>query len=123
MPLAEKLEEAIPELLIPLFVDDLGLTGKADHAARCLGFLLEHSLVYGYLPNVEKSFYVYKVEDEDLVREAFNSRSLDIQMSRGCDYLGGFVGSAASKHEWLEAKCKMWAQTVETLAQFSVKYS
>ena len=79
-------------------------------------------MVYGYLSGVEKLFYVCKVEDEDVVREAFERHSLDIQMSRGRDYLGGFICSAASKHMWLEAKCKMWATAVATLAQIAMKY-
>ena len=87
-----------------------------------LEFLLEHRPAYGYLPEVEKSYYVCKAEDEDVAREAFERRSLDIQMSHGRDYLGGFIGSAASKHVWLEAKCKMWVTAVATLAQIAVKY-
>jgi hypothetical protein len=46
-------------------------------------------------------FYICKAEDEDTARQAFESFGLNINYSRGQRYLGGFIGSAEKKEEWL----------------------
>ena len=53
MSLAKKLGEAILEQLKPLFADDLGSVGKAEHAVQCLEFLFDHIAAYGYHPEVK----------------------------------------------------------------------
>jgi nucleoside-diphosphate-sugar epimerase len=56
---------------------------------------------YGYFPDPGKSYYICKAEDEDAARQACESFGLDINYLRGQRYLGGFIGSAEKKEEWL----------------------
>ena len=37
----------------------------------------------------------------------------------GRGYLGGFIGSADSKEDWLNGKVADWAEAVETLAKIT----
>ncbi len=47
---------------------------------------------------------------------------LDIQYSHGQSNLGGFIGSNASKVEWLVSMVIMWVAAVETLALVAGNY-
>ena len=69
-----------------------------------------------------KSWYICKAEDEEVARQAFEEKGLTIKYSRGRKYLGGFIGSADSKEDWLNEKVADWADAVETLAKIAVQY-
>ena len=43
-------------------------------------------------------------------------------MLRGERYLGGFLGSAATKSEWMQSKVDVWTNAVEILAKIAVKF-
>ena len=84
--------------------------------ARCLDFLVKFGPQYGYFPKPGKSYYICKAEDEDAARQAFESFGLDINYSRGQRYLGGFIGSAEKKGEWLVGMVDKWAAAVVTIS-------
>jgi len=63
------------------------------------------------------------VEDEAVARQAFEVNDLDIQYSRGQRYLGGFIGSNASKVDWLGDMVTTWVTAVEMLALVAGNYS
>ena len=94
----------------------LGFAGEREHAAWCLDLLLEHAPPYGYLPEVDKSHYVCKAEDEEVTRGFFCHLRLDTKMSGGRDYIGVFIGSAAIKYEWFGEMFAILAQLVGTLS-------
>ena len=73
-----------------------------------LTFWLKNGPKYGYYPEVDKSYYVCKLEDEAVARAEFNRLGLDIKLSRGRNYLGGFIGSAETKAGWLADMCETW---------------
>ena len=70
---------------------------------------------YGYFPEPGKSYYIYEAEDEDTARQAFKSFGFDINYSRGQRYLGGFIGSAKKKEEWLVGMVEKWTAAIVTL--------
>ena len=76
---------------------------------------MRHGPRYGYFPDPGKSWYICKVEDEAVARQVFKANDLDIQFSRGQRYLGGFIGSNASKVDWLGSMVTTWVAAVETL--------
>ena len=92
------------------------------HNAACLSFLLRHGPRYGYFLDPGKSWYICKVEDEVVTRQAFEANDLGIQYSCGQRYLGGFIGSNASKVDWLGSMVTMWVAAVETLALVAGNY-
>ena len=99
LPLAEGMRVAIPQTLQPWFADDSASAGRAAHNAACLNYLIENGPRYGYYPNPAKSWYICKEEDEPKALAAFEQFNLPIQMTRGHTYLGGFIGSAATRDE------------------------
>jgi hypothetical protein len=64
MPLASKMQEAIPKALQPWYCNDTGAAGKALSNARCLDFLMKFGPAYGYFSKPGKSHYICKAEDE-----------------------------------------------------------
>ena len=56
------------------------------------------------------------------LRHEFERLGLDINFSRGERYLGGFIGSGASKEKWLGEMVAKWAAAVETLAKVAIKF-
>ena len=77
---------------------------------------------YGYFPEPGKSYYICKAEDEEAACQAFESFGLDINYSRGQRYLGGFIGSAEKKGEWLVGMVDKWAAAVVTLSTVAERY-
>jgi hypothetical protein len=112
MPLESRMRKTIPEALQPWYCNDAGAAGKALPNARCLDFLVKFGPQYGYFPEPGKSYYICKAEDEDTARQTFESFGLDINYSRGQRYLGGFIGSAEKKEEWLAGMVEKWAAAV-----------
>ena len=122
MPLASKMREAIPEALQPGYCDDVGAAGRALPNARCLDFLVKFGPTYGYFPEPGKSHYICKAEDEPAARQAFEGFGLEINYSRGQRYLGGFIGSARKKEEWLGDMVGKWVGAVKALSVVAERY-
>jgi len=122
MPLASKMREAIPDALQPWYCDDAGAAGEALPNARCLDFLVKFGPAYGYYPEPRKSYFICKAEDEPAARRAFESYDLEINYSRGQRYLGGFIGSAQKKEEWLGDLVGKWVSAVKTLSVVAERY-
>ena len=122
MPLASKMRAAIPEALQPWYCDDAGAAGEALPNARCLDFLVKFGPAYGYFPEPGKSHYICKAEDEPAARLAFEGYGLEINYSRGQRYLGGFIGSAQKKEEWLGGMVGKWVNAVKTLSVVAERY-
>ena len=122
LPLARKMRDAVPTALQPWFADDSGSAGEARTYAACLDFLVKVGPKYGYFADPSKSYYICKGEDEAVARSEFEKLGLDINFSRGQRYLGGFIGSGATKEKWLGEMVAKWAAAVETLAKVASKY-
>jgi hypothetical protein len=122
MPLASKMREAIPEALQPWYCDDAGAAGRALPNARCLDFLVKFGPTYGYFPEPGKSHYICKADDEPAARQAFEGFGLEINYSRGQRYLGGFIGSARKKEEWLGDMVGKWVGAVKALSVVAERY-
>ena len=54
--------------------------------------------------------------------QAFENFGLDINYSRGQRYLGGFIGSAEKKEEWLPGMVEKWAAAMVTLSTVTERY-
>ena len=96
------MKEHKPDALQPWFADDASAAGKAADSAACLGFLVEHGPLYGFFVGDDKSHFICKEEDEPVARSEFERLGLKIKFARGYRYLGGFVGSQATKQEWIK---------------------
>ena len=67
----------------PWFADDLRAVGRAEHSAQCLAYLMNHGPKYGYYPLPEKSWYICKVDDEAVAKEAFVTQGLKLNCVQG----------------------------------------
>ena len=122
LPLAENMRIAVPRTVQPWFADDSASAGRARDNAACLKFLMEHGPRYGYFPSPEKSWYICKAKDEPAAIEAFSELNLPIRMTRGHNYLGGFIGSAETKELWVGEKISVWTAAVENLSKIALKW-
>ncbi len=122
MPLASKMCEEFPEALQPWYCDHAGAADKALPNAQCLNFFVKLGPPYGFFPKPSKSYYICKAEDEPAACQAFKSFGLEIDYSRGQRYLGGFIGSAQWKEEWLGELVSKWVSVVKTLSVFAECY-
>ncbi len=77
---------------------------------------------YGYFPEPSKLYYICKADDEPAARQAFESFCLEINYLGGQQYLGGFIGSAQQKEEWLGEPVSKWVSVVKTLSVFEEHY-
>jgi hypothetical protein len=77
---------------------------------------------YSYFPEPGKLHYICKVEDEPIARQAFESFGLKFNYSRGQGYLGGCIGSAQRKEEWLGELVGKWIGAVKVLSTVAVGY-
>ena len=118
----EGMINVIPEYLQPWVANDSSSGGKVIHNATCLNYLLEHGPRYGYFPSPSKSWYICKEVDEPPVIKAFQQFNLPIKMTRGHAYLGGFIGNATTKDEWLNKNISTWTAAVETLSKIATRW-
>ncbi|KAL7537944.1 hypothetical protein ACHAXR_008166 [Thalassiosira sp. AJA248-18] len=117
VPLAEQMREEIPTVLQTWFSDDMAGAGTAAHNAECLNFLMKKGPSYGYFHEPEKSWYICKGEDDADARAAFNSFGINIHYTWGHRYLGGFIGSAKTKSEWMNSMVEVWSEAVSVPCQ------
>ena len=122
LPLARKMRDAVPTALQLWFADDSGTAGEARTNAACLDFLVKVGPKYGYFADPSKLYYICKGEDEAVARTEFEKLGLEINFSRGERYLGGFIGSGATKEKWLGEMVAKWASAVKTLAKVASKF-
>ena len=83
LPLCKRMLLEVALGFQPLFADDLGAVGRAEHSAQCLAYLMNHGPKYGYYPLPEKSWYICKVEDEAVAKEAFVTQGLKLNCVQG----------------------------------------
>ena len=111
-----------PKTLQSWLTNDLASGGAAKDSATCLHYLMEYGPQYGYFSSPAKSWFICKEADESVAREAFQQLIHPILMNQGHNYLGGFIGSAATKDIWIDDKISIWMEAVETLSKIAIKW-
>ena len=122
VPLCQSMKVAIPQSIQPAYADDLSSTGKAQHNAECLDFLVKNGPAFGYFPEPDKSFYVCKGQDELIAKHHFEKLDLTINYARGRQYLGAYIGNKEGKEQWIKNKVKSWVGSVKILARISHRH-
>ncbi|KAL7541918.1 hypothetical protein ACHAXR_011676 [Thalassiosira sp. AJA248-18] len=77
---------------------------------------------YGYFSEPEKCDYICKAEDEQVAKEVFEHYCLVINYTRGRRYLSGFIGSEATKEQWLAEMVEKWVTAVQTFLQIAADF-
>ena len=78
--------------------------------------------MFGYHPEPEKSWMICPLADEAAGKTVFEARELNVNWTRGHRYVGGFVGSGASRDRWIEPQVEQWVAAVEALAKVARKF-
>ena len=60
--------------------------------------------------------------EEEEAQEALDAKGVKLRFKRLHRYLGGFYGGRDNMEEWLLTKVVEWAETIETLGVFAVRY-
>ena len=81
--LYKRMRLEVPQAFQPWFADDSGVVGQAEHSTQYLAYLMNHGPKYGYYPLPENSWYICKVKDEAVAKEAFATQGLKINCMQG----------------------------------------
>ena len=108
--------------VMPWYADDFASTGTAYQQAVTMKTLLKYGPGFGINPRPEKSWIICDAKDEAATKEIFTREGLDIQFTRGMRYLGGFIGTDASKGEWMAEKVEQWVHSIEVLENIGRRY-
>ena len=83
LPLCKRMLLEVAHGFQPWFADDLGVVGRAEHSAQCLTYPMNHGPKYGYYPLPEKPWYICKVKDEAVAKEAFATQGIKLNCIQG----------------------------------------
>ncbi|KAL7539319.1 hypothetical protein ACHAWF_011396 [Thalassiosira exigua] len=122
MPLCEGTREHVKGSLQTWFTDDLGAAGTAELNAEVMAYMAKHDPPRGYHLQCDKSWYVCEGEDEAVARQTFEAKGLEIQLTRGHHYLGGWLGDATGKKPWIEDQVVVLTRAAECLSWIVGQY-
>lgn len=115
VPLIKHLRELEPEVLQPWYADDGAMGGPASKVGRLMEKLQELGPLRGYYPEASKSVLVSHPVDRRAAERALSS--FNFQYRDGTRYLGGFVGTAATREEWIKPQIENWVRCIEKVAR------
>ena len=115
LPLVEKLEEEIPDIVQPWYADDAGAAGDYENIAKYFELLVSEGPARGYFPEPTKSILV--VQPENVERATAALSHLGFTICTGARYLSGHIGTDAEKSEWVDGKVAGWVAGVEALSK------
>ncbi|KAL7475109.1 hypothetical protein ACHAW6_001041, partial [Cyclotella cf. meneghiniana] len=84
--------------------------------------LRRHSPSVGYFPEMEKCWVICPLSSEAHVRQIFDDYSLPINYCLGRRYVGGFVGSQATRDKWLSPMVQKWVMGIKRLAAVATRF-
>ena len=98
------------------------MQGSTEAATATFQQLVTLGPMFGYLPEPETSFLICPIATEQSAKAVFAAANLPVQFRRGHRYVGGYVGLAAMKDQWVEPMVKRWVCGVKLLAMVARKY-
>ncbi|GAX18236.1 hypothetical protein FisN_31Hu011 [Fistulifera solaris] len=119
-PIAEKIRENVKNIVQPFYADDVALAGKSSDISKAMEILMRYGPARGYFPEPSKSVVVCRQSDEEKCSKILSK--YEFKYVCGHRYLGGFIGSAAARDEYVKEKIENWTRTVNLLAEVAKKY-
>ena len=71
---------------------------------------------------MEKCWAICSMSSEARVRQIFDDASLPVNYCRGRRYVGGFIGTRATRDEWLSPMIQKWVTGIERLAAVTTRF-
>ena len=96
------------------------MSGSASNIATTMRLLLQHGPSRGYYPEASKSILICKPADRP--RAAALLSKFNFKFMDGSRYIGSFIGTEESLHEWLAPKIKAWTNHVKLLSRVAKRY-
>ncbi|KAL7478797.1 hypothetical protein ACHAW6_004593 [Cyclotella cf. meneghiniana] len=122
MPLAKHLRHSDPSVLQPWYDDDFTLQGPASCVVTLFHLLCQYSPRVGYFPETEKCWVICPPSSKERACQIFDNASLTVSYSHGRRYVGGFVGSRATRDEWLSPMIQRWVTGIEQPAAIMTRF-
>ncbi|KAL7478785.1 hypothetical protein ACHAW6_004562 [Cyclotella cf. meneghiniana] len=120
MPLAKNLRQSDPSVLQPWYANDFALQGPATSVVKLFHLLCCHGV--GYFPETEKFWVICPQSSKARARQVFDNVSLPVNYCRGRRYVSRFVGSRATRDEWLSSMIQKWVTGIERLVSVMTRF-
>jgi hypothetical protein len=115
MPLIHRCKMDGPDCRQVWYADDSSAAGRLTRLRQWLDVLLADGPSFGYFPEAAKSYLIVTPRHEELAKRIFDG--VPVQIVHGQRFLGGFVGSDATRAQYVKEKTRKWEQTVTRLAE------
>ena len=120
LPLTRLIKERVPDALTPWYADDAAAMAKFARIRAVYNLVEEFGPRYGYFPESSKSILVVTPGNRD--RAVLKFAHKGFKVVEGSRYLGGFIGGAREKAEWLEKKVTAFASGVQALGAAAARH-
>ena len=120
VPLAERLKEAVPDVVQPWYADDAAMAGPASRIRTTMKLLMKWGPARGYFPEPAKSIVV--VDDTQRERCQVLLREFDFRYTDGHRYVGGYIGSDKARSDWIDPQIQQWVKGIKALAKVARRY-
>lgn len=122
LPLVRTLKEHHPTLHQQWYADDAAAIGVLEQIRDYFRELMEIGPTYGYFPEPDKSILIVQPHSKNQAQQFLQAESLKFKLRTGNRYLGGHVGEASSRDEWLKDLISQWSDGIQELAAVASVY-
>jgi hypothetical protein len=120
VPLATRLRDFAPELPQAWYADDYVMTGPCSLLGPTVALLARLGPERGYFPEPDKSIVIVRPQDRPATQHQL--QEYNFQYHDGYRYVGGFIGTKASRDKWLLPQVQQWTEGVQTLARVARRF-
>ena len=104
------------------YADDASATGKLELIKDYFEELMKVAPSYGYFPEPSKSILIVRSNSLEHTQSFLQAEELEFELKTGHRFLGGFLGEASTRHEWLKDLISKWESGVQELAYVASSY-
>jgi hypothetical protein len=119
-PLAERLQAAVPEVIQPWYADDAAMAGKASKVRKAMKLLQRWGPDRGYFPEPDKSIVICLPAQRERCQHLL--RNFQFRYKDGHRYVGGYLGTDAARHEWIDPQIQKWVSGIKKLSKVALRY-
>ena len=105
----------------PWYADNSAMGGPASRILEAVKLLQQWGPSRGYFAEPAKSIVICD-DDAATPRVKAILAELPVHYCQGHRYVGGFIGHANSRREWIAPQIQKWTRAVQTLAVIARKY-
>ena len=122
LPMIRHLKSKFPNLHQSWYADDASAAGELVLIADYFRELMRMGPSFGYFPEPSKSILIVRSRTIQHAQSFLRTEGLSFKLKTGDRYLGGFVGEAPARDEWLKNLISKWASAVQELALVASSY-